>query len=380
MSELKIFRTRRESESIAASFPCGHVERLGDKKFIVLVHDDNRSLVYCKDGSLIDRGVKSDSDILEDSCYSNGSVLYKIKDDGSKVPTLWWKKNNGHVDHLAILKDALSEVFDIGKASLPVNDASKRKNSETLTVFPVSDAHFGLLAHRGECGKSWDLKLASESFTKLFGKLINISDDSEECIIASLGDFFHYDGVKPVTTASGHILDVDSRWGKMYRIGCSVMKWAIELAAQKYRKVTVIACQGNHDEASSQSMAYLLGQLYANSKRVNVVENNNQFLYHVFGLNLLGFTHGTVRSKKALPMIMAADMPTEWGYSTHRHWLTGHTHQREVLSFPGCVVETLPAICSRDFWTHGRGFRSEIEFHSITFDKLGGEVCRRIVR
>lgn len=380
MSEPKIFRTRRESESIATSFPCGFVERLGDKKFIVLVHDNDRSLVYCKDGSLLDRGIEKSCNNEEDSCYSNGSVLYKIKDDGSKTPALWWKKNNSQIDHLAILKEAIKDVLDIGQVYLPNPRAEKWETSETITVFPIADAHFGLLAHRGECGRSWDLKLASESFAKSFGELINISKESEECIIASLGDFFHYDGVKPVTTASGHLLDVDSRWGKMYRIGCSVIKWAIELALQKYKRVTVIICQGNHDEASSQSMAYLLGQLYANSDSVNVVENNNQFLYHVFGSNLLGFTHGTVKSKKSLPMVMAADKPEAWGRSNHRHWFTGHTHERELSSFPGCVVETLPAVCARDFWTHGRGFRSEIEFHSITFDKLGGEVCRRIVR
>lgn len=379
MNEHKVFRTRREAESIASSFQCGLVERLGDKKFIVLVHDDKKSLVYCKNGTLMPTEQGSNTG-EEDSCYSTGSVLYRIKDDGNKVPTLWWKKNNGQVDHLSILKDALKDVFDIGKLSLPKQSIGKRKDSKTLTVFPISDAHFGLLAHRGECGRSWDLKLASESFAKLFGELINISEDSEECIIASLGDFFHYDGIKPVTTASGHLLDVDSRWGKMYRIGCSTIKWAVEIAAQKYSKVNVIICQGNHDEASSQSMAYLLGQLYANSDRINVAENNNQFLYNVFGSNLFGFTHGTVKSKKDLPMIMAADMPEAWGTSSHRHWFTGHTHQRELLSFPGCVVETLPAVCARDFWTHGRGFRSEIEFHSITFDKKGGEVCRRIVR
>ena len=77
------------------------------------------------------------------------------------------------------------------------------------------------------------------------------SPDSENAIFAQIGDFLHWDGLDAVTPASKHVLDADTRFTKLVRVAIRVIKRVIKMLLTKYKKVTVIMAEGNHDPASS---------------------------------------------------------------------------------------------------------------------------------
>ena len=90
---------------------------------------------------------------------------------------------------------------------------------------------------------------------------------------------------------------------------------------------------------------------------------------------LIGFTHGLVKAEQ-LPGIMATDRPEDWGQTEERVWITGHVHHLSRKEYPGCTVETLRTIASRDAWHAGKGYRSKQSLWATTYDCEYGEDVR----
>jgi hypothetical protein len=254
-------------------------------------------------------------------------------------------------------------------------------DDDLLAVYPVGDHHFGMLAWGPEVDAKWDLNIAEHCYGRAFDFLLHRAPDASQCIIALLGDLFHYDSFTPETPASKNKLDADSRYPKMASVVIRAVRYSIERARAKHAKVHVIPEIGNHDESLMVMLALALSNIYENDPNVTIDISPRLYHYYRFGKNLLGTHHGHRTKMADLPLVMAADRAEDWGETEHRFWMTGHLHSKEVLAkdFTGCRVERFCILAPEDAWAYGGGYRSKREMNSVIFHREFGEVGRNIV-
>jgi len=209
--------------------------------------------------------------------------------------------------------------------------------------------------------------------------LVEGAPAAEKSTIVNLGDWFHYDGLEPVTSRSGHVLDSDGRYAKMVRVGMKVMRQCIESALSKHRTVHVINVVGNHDDTGALWMSIALGHMYANEPRVTIDQSPAAFTYFRHGKTLVGCHHGNTCKPDKLAGVMAADRPKDWGDSEHRYWWLGHVHHESVKEYPGVRLETFNTLAAKDAWASAGGYRAARNMKCIVLHAEFGEVARHTV-
>lgn len=310
--------------------------------------------------------------------YKTGSTLYKVSDNGERKPVLWWdKKGNGNGFDLDEMIKAVGKINSVGKIQTLPSDLPR--NDRCNSVYVVADFHNGMMSWGRETGRDWDLDISRRVITKRFAKLCARTSPSKDATLVILGDFFHTDGVKPVTVASGHLLDVDSRWGKIYETGFSILGTMIANLSERHEKISIFIVQGNHDEASSQTVSHALAAVYAKEKRVTVNNSSSKFLGFRYGNSFIGMHHGNVKSVNSLPMVFDSTF-RDWGRTKHRYIYIGHRHKRVVTEMPNCILEQFQAACPADSYAHKSGFVSSASICSIVIDAKEGEITRNTVR
>lgn len=245
---------------------------------------------------------------------------------------------------------------------------------------PVGDLHAGLLAwHEENGGANYDLEECERLFMGAIDRLIEATPAAAIGVLAVLGDFSHYDSLKPVTPAHGNQLDADSRPAKMVRVALRLLRYAAEAMRRRYGLVHIIFSAGNHDPYTAIFMREALATIYEDEPRVTVDTSPRLYHYYVFGLNLLGVHHGDKTKLQDLPLIMAADRREEWGRTRYRYWWTGHVHHDQVKDIQGVRCESFRVLPPPDAWADGAGYRSMRDIKAIVFHKEYGEVARHTV-
>jgi hypothetical protein len=235
-----------------------------------------------------------------------------------------------------------------------------------------------MLSWKEETGENQDVEIARRLIECAADRLIAGADNSRYCVIANLGDFFHFDNDDSRTKRSGNSLDVDGRWSKVVRVGVHALRYFIAKALTKHEHVTVINSIGNHDDQTSLMLALILEPYYENEPRVTIETSPSSFHYHRFGNNFLGFHHGHQTPMRELPQLMATDRRKEWGECEYCMWLTGHIHH-ESKEYKGCLVESFRTLAAKDAWHTAEGYRALRDIQSITFHCRYGEVGRQRV-
>lgn len=303
------------------------------------------------------------------------STLY---DAEGNVRQEWVKSWKTEQDLLAQLLRAVADSC-APLERVPTIEARGKANTDLMTVYPMGDPHIGMYAWAEETGANFNLELAEANLVAATRRLVNSSPPSATALIVNLGDFFHADNKENRTMRSGHVLDVDTRYAKVLRIGLRAMRACIEAALRKHQAVEVINEIGNHDENTSQAMTLALAMLYEKNPRVTFDESPAKFHYRRFHKVLIGVTHGDTVKPEQLGGIMATDRPEDWGATLHRMWLTGHVHHRRVFELPGCTVESLRTLAGPDAWTAASGYRSGRDMQGIVLHRDYGEVERHRV-
>lgn len=296
---------------------------------------------------------------IEPECvdHNSGSIMYSVSDDGILKPKLWWKKNDGKVDRAAEIEEVLNRV----NASEIEPLSSFRCESEyidpdTCTIIPIADPHFGMHSWAPETGVDYDLKIAEKVFRTGLVSLLDreAANPSKRAVLAFLGDFMHIDSYKAVTPENGHLLDADTRYGKIFERAYALAVAAIKRVAAIHEEVTVFFLQGNHDRASSTAIQVALRYLFAENERIHVQREFSRHAFFRFGNNLTGFHHGDI-NRKELPIIMADESPF-WSECPFRLWLHGHVHQGGRVETRGCTVEGIESITPSDAWSSSKGY------------------------
>lgn len=307
------------------------------------------------------------------------STYYRVDPDGSLVPKGQWVKSKSDAEsRLEALAAAIQSAAEPVRGLRDPAQVPVVLDSELLCVYPMGDPHLGMHAWAAEAGANFDIDIAEQNLTDAVDHLVDLAPAAREAIVGNMGDFFHADGNMATTTA-GTRVDVDTRQAKVYRAGIRTMQRVIDLALRKHEIVYVKSLIGNHDENAATMLALCLAALYEREPRVVVDQSPAKFLYHRFGRNLLGFTHGNGVKHAQLGGVMSCDRAEDWGETLERHWYVGHVHHDRVLEVPGCTIETLRTLAPKDAWHAASGYRSGQDMKLDVWHRRHGRIARSIV-
>jgi hypothetical protein len=239
----------------------------------------------------------------------------------------------------------------------------------------MGDPHIGMYAWVGETGEDFDCDIAEKNLRKAVAYLVDKAPPSETAIILNLGDFFHGDNTSNTTTR-GTAVDIDSRWGRVYDIGMTLMIDCVNLALEKHKKVIVRNNPGNHDKHTGQALSVAMRHIFKNNPRVEIAEPSNPFFIYEFGNNLLFSTHGDGLKPKQAQGFISNAYAEMWGRTEHRLALFGHFHHEDRKEDAGLVVEIFNTLASSDAWHHASGYRSKRNMKCLVLDREDGEIER----
>lgn len=290
-----------------------------------------------------------------------------------------WVKSAEDQEQTAAFLAELRETFTEDLPRLAPVAAPTLSLGHLLAVYPIGDHHMGMYSWDEETGADYDLGIAEARLSGAMQSLATSTPSAAQALVAILGDFFHYDNLQPVTPTNKNPLDADSRYAKLVRVALRSIRRAIDLALARHATVRVICEPGNHDLSTMLLLAEALAALYETEPRITVDTAPRHFHYHHFGANLIGVHHGHSVKPPDLPLVMARDVPAEWGASRHRWWLTGHVHKDRVLDIQGVRVESFRVLAPLDAWGANQGYRPEQRMVSVVLHEAHGEVARYAV-
>jgi hypothetical protein len=242
-------------------------------------------------------------------------------------------------------------------------------------LFTLTDYHVGMRAWAPETGDDWDLTIAERLLISSMDYLIEASPQAEIGIISQLGDWLHFDSLNPVTPLHGNLLDADSRYSKVVSVATRLLRYAVDKALTRHKRVIVVISEGNHDLASSVWLRHLFSLVYENEPRVEVVNNQMPYYALVHGVNMLAFHHGHLRKNDQLPLLFAAQFPKEWGSTTKRYCHTGHRHHEEIKEHSGMKVIQHSTLAGRDAHAARGGWISDRQITAITYHAQYGQAA-----
>jgi transposase-like protein len=246
-------------------------------------------------------------------------------------------------------------------------------------LYTITDFHVGMLAWRREGGADWDLQIAERVLIDAFRRLISNSPRAKVCVIAQLGDFLHTDGFQPVTPASKHVLDADSRFPKIVEVAVRALRAVVNAGLERHERVHVLMAEGNHDPASSVWLRVLFRALYENEPRVTVEDSPLPYYAYQHGKTMLAFHHGHLSKKAKLHGVFPAQFPKMWGATDYRYGHTGHLHHADEKEDGGITITQHPTLAARDAYASRGAWFAARAAQSITYDSEFGQVARNIV-
>ncbi len=234
-------------------------------------------------------------------------------------------------------------------------------NSGLLYEIGMPDIHLGLLAWAEESGKDSDLKLTVSLVNKVVDQLLMYASGMPVSrILLPLGNDYFNVNDKREETVHGTRQQEDTRWQKTFRVGCDLMVQIIDKCAT-VAPVDVIIVPGNHDEERSFYLGEVLKAWYRNCPNVDVDNRAMKRKYYLFGINLIGLTHGYYEKLSVLANLMPLEVPELWANSKYREWHVGDKHHKKDLylvteELVGCVIRILRALSAPSTWSFDKGF------------------------
>lgn len=311
---------------------------------------------------------------VPDGFHLKGTSTLYGKDGKPKLQ--WVKSSIDHERQREIMLAALEAAADALPRLAPRTETPTDTNDRLMACYPIGDLHVGMRSWPEETGEDWNLQIAERIQCGAMARLVELSPACETATIVNLGDWFHADNTAGVTERSGHHLDTDGRYGKMFRVGVKIMRQCIESALSKHGTVRVINVGGNHDDTGTLAMRVCLANIYENEPRVIIDEAPGAFHYFRHGRVLVGTHHGHSCKPERLPGVMAADRPKDWGDTDHRYWWMGHVHHQSLKDYPGVTVESFRTLAAKDAYASWGGYRAPRDMKCIVLDLDDGEVHR----
>jgi hypothetical protein len=306
--------------------------------------------------------------------YAMGKVTIQRGPSG-EVERTWERQSpEGEATRQAI-QDAIEALKSDNVRAEPIAPPMQTM-ADLCNLYTFTDYHLGCLAWHREGGQDWDLRIAERTIDSAMTAMIRQSPKAHTAIINLQGDFLHTDGKLPLTPASKHVLDADTRFPKLRQAAIRIIRQMVSEALLSHDAVHLIVAEGNHDEESAGWLADLFTVFYENESRLSV--NDSQLPFYVFewGDTMLGVHHGHKVKNEALPLLFASQFPEAWGRTKRREIHCGHRHHRDEKEYNGVTVVQHPTLAARDAYAARGGWIADRAAWSITYHKRFGCVGR----
>ena len=308
--------------------------------------------------------------------YALRGVSTLLDDDG-QVRMTWVKTKQDHQAAMDALRDAVEEIVEPARGTIGPVPAPEFVSCEHLAVYPLGDAHVGMLAWAAEAGESWDLDIAERVICQTIDKVIALAPPAEQALLINLGDFYHVDNFSSKTPAHGNVLDADGRFPKIVRAGLRIKRYIIGRLLERHAHLRVWTLAGNHDESTSVMLALMLQAIYEREPRLDVSTNPARMQVLEFGENLISGMHGHTASEQQAAMYLAAAHREAWGRTSRRVIYRGHVHHdSKTKDHPGVEVETIRIIPPADAWHAGKMYYAARDQKCDVYHKRDGRVLR----
>lgn len=306
------------------------------------------------------------------------SSLY---DGEGNLKSQWVKSVADNERQNEILREAFEAMADELPRRPRTTGPKVQLRKDLATQYTIADGHLGMLSWPDETGDRWDLEEGERVISEGVRYLAENSPPAHKGIVVVLGDFLHYDSLQAVTPTSHHVLDADSRFGRVAQVAVRTIRSMVDAALEKHREVVLIVSEGNHDLASSMWLRIMFAALYEKEPRVEVVQNELPYYSITHGRTFLGYHHGHLkaikgRSGSELALIFANTEDWSKTHGGRRYIHTGHLHDAEESSVHGARLMQHPTIAGRDAYAARHGYRNGRELRAITYHSEFGEVGR----
>lgn len=249
-------------------------------------------------------------------------------------------------------------------------------HADLCTVYPIADAHIGMLAWARETGRDYNTNIAAERVQTWAAQCVAASPPSDTAIILDIGDFTHADDDTYQTPRSKHVLDVDTRMFRTLDIGIATLAGVVESALTRHKHVRVCILPGNHDSTIYLAVMFALAERYRDNPRVAVHKQPGEFFLHEFGRVMITAHHGDKAKADRLAHFVADEFAEAWGRTKHRFMFTGHLHHHKSQDIGGLKWEQLRAVTERDAYAVSHAYTARAQLSAITYHKDRGEIQR----
>jgi hypothetical protein len=302
--------------------------------------------------------------------------------DADGVPIRTWVKTEADKETMARI---LIERLELGSTNFATYKPTKgpaQVDDDLLTLLTITDFHLGMYAWAAETGDDWDVDIARDTLLDAVQAMIKGSPKSKVGVLNQLGDFLHFDSLSAVTPMSGHLLDADTRYGKLVDLAIEVMTQTVKMMLARFEVVHVIQAEGNHDMAGSVWLRKHIKHVFKHEPRLTVDDSEFPYYAYLHGRTMLAFHHGHKMKLAQLHKLFASEprFRAMWGNSDHTYIHAGHLHHEKVVEDGGAIAEQHPTLSSRDAFAARGGWVSMRGAKAITYHKLDGEVHRVTVR
>ena len=302
------------------------------------------------------------------------------------VPDMGWIKTNptddgpGYSFRFKIEQDddtldRIREAFEGMTPAMPVA-VPDYTDADLLTVYPIADAHVGMMAWGRETGEDYDTATGCARVRDWVGRCVAASPASKIGVILGVGDLTHADDQTNQTPRSKHALDVDTRHFRTLDMTIAAMCAATDLALHKHDEVVVRILPGNHDPAAYMAVMFAMSERYRLDPRVTVQKVPGEHFVYRHGKVLIAAHHGDKAKAERLVLWLADEHAEEWGQTRHRFLFTGHLHHHKSADIGGVQWEQLRAVAAKDAYAAAHAFTARAQLQGITFHKDQGEVQR----
>ena len=326
------------------------------------------------------KGFSPDHDMshtVPDPFVVKGVSTY-YNDEGKPVGQ-WVKSSVEDERKKKIMEAFVDSLAEDIKPAKPVKLSKAPREESLLNTYILTDYHIGMLAWGEETGDDWDIDIAERTLISWFKKGIELSPKADTAVFAQIGDLMHFDSYTPVTVASGHILDADSRLQKIIRCVIRVTRTIIDMLLSKYKHVHIKWCDANHDPASAAWMREFLVSFYEKEPRVDVDNSPDTYYCYEWGKVALFFHHGHKRKVSNVDTVFAGKFREIFGRTKYNYAHMGHYHSIDVKETNLMVVSQHRTLAAPDAYAAKGGYISGRDSVVITYHKDYGEVSRQTI-
>lgn len=279
-------------------------------------------------------------------------------------------------------KIAMEEARAAFSDSIPRDSIApplKKKHADAidpdkLNLYVVTDHHIGMNSWWQETGDNWDTHIAEEMLYAWFKEAVLQTPNAKVGVIGQLGDFLHWDGLLPLTPASRHVVDADTRYRLIVRVAIRVLRRVIALLLQKHEHVHLICAEGNHDESSSIVLSECFGAFYEDEPRMTVDLSGDIYHCYEWGKTSLFFHHGHRKKVTNVHDVFAAKFRDVFGRTKYSYGHVGHLHHAEMKETNLMQVLQHRTLAAKDAYASRGGYLSDREALAITYSKEFGYV------